>query len=591
METTPIAAAKPAPPRPSSPPSALKTERADLDAQLQKLRAHADGWARAPLEERIAVAKRMLHGYVAVAEPSILAGIRAKGLEPSEPAAAEEWLAGATIVIRNLRLVIATMERLAAGRPTIDPARVRTRPDGRVTVDVFPTDAMDKMLFAGFSAEVWMTPGVKATDVIDRAAAHYKTPPAERKGKVSLVLGAGNVASIPPTDAIYKMFVEGKVCLIKMNPVNAHVGPFMEEAFKDAIEKGLVAVCYGGADVGTYLVNHATVDEIHITGSDKTHDLMVWGPPGPERLARQAKKEPLLKKEITSELGNVSPVIVVPGPYTDAQLAFQGESITAAIANNASFNCNSAKLMVSATGWELRDKLKQSIADALAKVPVRKAYYPGAEQRWNQLVGGHQKVKKIGGEKEGTLPWAIIEDVDSKSDDLVFTMEPWCSVISETTVGPSDKAADPIAFLDEAVKFCNDKVWGTLSATIIVHPDTMKDPKFVAALDKAIQALRYGTIGINHWPALGFAFGSTPWGGHPSSTLENIQSGKGWVHNTYMLEDIEKCVIRGPLVVKPKPTWFANHKTASEIGRRLVKLEAAPSYFKLPGLIWNALRG
>ena len=58
-----------------------------------------------------------------------------------------------------------------------------------------------------------------------------------------------------------------------------------------------------------------------------------------------------------------------------------------------------------------------------------------------------------------------------------------------------------------------------------------------------------------------------------------------------MLEDIEKCVIRGPLVVKPKPPWFANHKTAAEIGRRLVKMEAAPSFFKLPGLIMKALRG
>jgi acyl-CoA reductase-like NAD-dependent aldehyde dehydrogenase len=588
METTPAVTpkAQPTPPPPQS-LAALKTERPQLDAQLQTLRDHADAWARSPIAERIALAKKMLDGYVAVTEPSVMAGIRAKGLDPAEPAAAEEWLAGGTIVVRNLRLLIATLERIAAGRPPIDPARIRTRPDGRVIVDVFPTDGIDKLLFAGFNAEVWIQPGVKATEVVDRAAAHYKTPVAERKGQVSLVLGAGNVASIPPTDAIYKMFVEGKVCLVKMNPVNAHVGPFIEQGFKDAIDKGLVAVCYGGADVGSYLVTHPLVDEIHITGSDKTHDLMVWGPPGPDREARKAKKEPLLKKEITSELGNVSPVIVVPGPYTDKELAFQGDSITAAIANNASFNCNSAKLMITATGWTLRDKLKQSLAGALAKVPVRKAYYPGAEQRWNELVQSHAKVQRIGGEQPGTLPWAIIEDVDSKSDDKVFTMEPWCSVISETTLG----SADPVQFLEAAVKFCNDKVWGTLSATLIVHPTTMKDPKFAEALDKAIQELRYGTVAINHWPALGFAFGSTPWGGHPSSTLEDIQSGKGWVHNTYMLEDIEKCVIRGPLVVKPKPTWFANHKTASEIGRRLVKLEAAPSYFKLPGLIWNALRG
>jgi Aldehyde dehydrogenase family len=522
-----------------------------------------------------------------VAEASVLAGCHAKGIDPDSALASEEWFAGPTIVIRNLRLLIETMERLEAGRPPFDPALVRTRPDGRVTVDVFPASGLDKMLFAGFSAQVWLQPGAKATEVTERAAAHYRIPADQREGKVSLVLGAGNVASIPPTDAIYKMFVEGKVCLIKMNPVNAHVGPFIEKAFKDAVDRGLVAVCYGGADVGTYLVEHKSIDEIHITGSDKTHDLMVWGPPGAEREARKAKREPLLKKEITSELGNISPVIVVPGPYSDAEIAFQGESITAAIANNASFNCNSAKLLVAPKGWDKAPKLKQAIADALAKVPVRKAYYPGAEQRWKELVESHPKVKRIGDATPGTLPWAIIEDVEPNGTDKIYSMEPWCSVISETAIG----SADPIAFLDEAVRFCNDKVWGTLSATIIVHPSTMKDPKFAEALDRAVQALRYGTVCINHWPALGFAFGTTPWGGHPSTTLEDIQSGKGWVHNTFMLEDIEKCVIRGPLVVKPKPTWFANHKTAAAIGRKLVKMEAAPSFFKLPGLIMQALRG
>src|SRR5262249_28656421 len=153
---------------------------------------------------------------------------------------------------------------------------------------------LDKMLFAGFTAEVWMEPGIKAQEVTERAAAHYRTPPAERQGKLSLGLGAGNVASIPPTDALYKMFVEGQGCIIKMNPVNAHVGPFIEKGFKDAVDKGLLAVCYGGADVGAYLVEHPLIDEIHITGSDKTHDLMVWGPPGADREARKAKKQPLL---------------------------------------------------------------------------------------------------------------------------------------------------------------------------------------------------------------------------------------------------------------------------------------------------------
>ncbi len=48
------------------------------------------------------------------------------------------------------------------------------------------------------------------------------------------MLGAGNVASIPPMDALYKMFVDGNVCLVKLNPVNEYLGPFYEEALAAA---------------------------------------------------------------------------------------------------------------------------------------------------------------------------------------------------------------------------------------------------------------------------------------------------------------------------------------------------------------------
>ena len=53
-----------------------------------------------------------------------------------------------------------------------------------------------------------------------------------------MVLGGGNVNSIPPTDCIYKMFVEGNVCILKMNPVNEWVGPFLEQALAPLIAHG-----------------------------------------------------------------------------------------------------------------------------------------------------------------------------------------------------------------------------------------------------------------------------------------------------------------------------------------------------------------
>ena len=65
--------------------------------------------------------------------------------------------------------------------------------------------------------------------------------------------------------------------------------------------------------------------------------------------------------------------------------------------------------------------------------------------------------------------------------------------------------------------FANDRLWGTLSAGLVVHPKTMKT-RLGAAVERAIDRLRYGSVTVNAWSGLLFAFGTPPWGAHPSLT-------------------------------------------------------------------------
>jgi len=181
-----------------------------------------------------------------------------------------------------------------------------------------------------------------------------------------------------------------------MNPVNAYLGPVLERAFAGAVRRGLLAIVSGGAAVGAALCAHPAVDEVHITGSDKTHDLIVWGPPGPERAARQARGEPLLKKEISSELGNITPILVVPGPWDDRRLAFQAENVAGMVTHNASFNCIAGKLLVTPRGWPLRERFLEATMAAMARAPARKAWYPGAGERWHALTEGRPDVRRAG---------------------------------------------------------------------------------------------------------------------------------------------------------------------------------------------------
>ncbi len=564
------------------PPTAEK----ELDRQVGRLREHATEFARLHVATKIELIEDCVRGTRDIAGDWVAAACRAKGISLTAPVAGEEWIAGPALTLRNIRFLIRTLHQVHRhGAPILQDKLLRDLPHGAVGVRVTPHDAFDGALYGGTTAETWLQPGIRRSEVGGHQASFYKKKDPE--GRVSLILGAGNVASIPPMDIVYKMFVDGSVVLLKMNPVNEYLGPIFERALKPLIERGYLAIVYGGAEVGSYLCYHPSVGDVHITGSDKTHDLIVWGPPGAEREDRKRRNDPLLKKPITSELGNVSPVLVVPGPYTDAELSSMAENLAGMVTNNASFNCNAAKMLVLPRGWAQRDAFLKKVSDVFAKVPPRKAYYPGAAERYAALTTGHGDVRKIGSAGEHALPWTLVLGLDAadQSEKNFFT-EPFCSILSEVSIG----STDPAEFLQAAVPFANDRVWGTLNAMLFLHPK-VEASSVKGAIDGALRDLRFGTVSVNAWPAIGYALVSTPWGGHPSATLANVQSGLGWVHNAVMLEDIEKCVVHAPLKPMPKPIYFPSHKTLDQVGRRLVDFEAAPSWLKVPGIAIAALSG
>jgi hypothetical protein len=559
----------------------------DLDRVVGRLRDRATEFARLHVATKVELLEDCLRGTRAVADDWVAAACRAKGIPQNAPVAGEEWIAGPALTLRNIRLLVRTLREITHhGAPVLREKLFRDLPHGAVAVKVTPYDPFDSALYGGITAETWLQPGIQRGAIAERQASFYKKRDPE--GVVSLILGAGNVSSIPPMDVLYKMFVDGSVVVLKMNPVNEYLGPMLERALRPLIDRGYLAIVYGGADVGSYLCYHPNVGDVHITGSDRTHDLIVWGPPGPEREDRKRRNDPLLKKPITSELGNVSPVLVVPGPYTDVELSSMAENVAGMVTNNASFNCNAAKLLVLPKGWTLRDSFIKKLTDVLAKVPPRKAYYPGAAQRFEALTTGHGDVRKIGTPGEHALPWALVLGLDpANQGEGNFSTEPFCSILSEVSIGTND----PVEFLKTATAFANDRVWGTLNATVFVHPKVEASGSGKVALDESLRDLRFGTVALNAWAALGYALSTTPWGGHPSATLANVQSGLGWVHNSVMLEGIEKCVIRAPLKPMPKQVYFPSHKTLDKVGRRLVDFEGAPSWLKVPGLALAALSG
>ena len=118
----------------------------------------------------------------------------------------------------------------------------------------------------------------------------------------------------------------------------------------------------------------------------------------------------------------------------------------------------------------------------------------------------------------------------------------------------------------------------------------MKDPATGPAVEQAIHRLRYGVVTVNAWSGLLFAFGTPPWGAHPSSTPTDIQSGAGWVHNTPMLEHVEKAVMRHPLTATPKPAYSLSHRSAHRLMERMTALEERASWARVPAVLAAAMR-
>jgi acyl-CoA reductase-like NAD-dependent aldehyde dehydrogenase len=563
------------------------TPKAEMDSALAELSQNKKAWASLGIPARIKLLRAMMDSQMAASKDWVHEACEQKRIPVGTPATAEEWLGGPMVVMRNLRLLAEALEDIQQfGRPRLKDGAVRTRTNGQLAVEVFPMNSLDKMLYANFRAEIYMDPSVDEETLASTMATIYQKSNADHPGKVALVLGAGNVSSIGPMDVLYKLFVENQVCLLKMNPVNEYLGPHIERAFAPLVDQGYLRVVYGGAEEGDYLVHHGDIDEIHITGSDLVHDIIVWGAPGEEQDKAKKSATPKTTKRITSELGCVTPVIVLPGQWSEKELHFQASNVATQVANNASFNCNAAKLIITAASWPQKTAFLERVQSILSSVPQRYCYYPGSDQKYDAFLEAHPEAKQLGERTDTSVPWTVIRDVDPKNrDDIVFKKESWCGVFAETSL----VADDLPQYLQSAVDFCNDHVWGTLSCCIIASPKTQAE--LGDAFEQAVADLRYGSVGVNHWAALSYGLVVTTWGAYPGHPLDDIKSGIGVVHNTMMFDKPQKTVVWGPFTMFPKPPWFVTHKNGHAVAQRITKFEYRPSFWKVPGIALKAMLG
>jgi aldehyde dehydrogenase (NAD(P)+) len=567
-----------------------------VDKAVAVLGERKDAWAQLPIPEKIGFLHSLRRRTGEVADRWVKAAVHAKGIPSDSPWAGEEWFSGPYAFLYGINAIEKTMQALARGRvPDLKPGTVRVRPDGQLVVQVFPADLYDRMLLSGVRAEVWMNREVTAGNLHSHMAGFYRQYSPE--GKVALVLGAGNIASIAPLDLLHKLFSEGQVCILKMNPVNEYLGPIFEEVFDDLVQRGFVRFAYGGAEVGSYLVGHSVVDEIHMTGSERTYDSIRFGS-GAKGAERKRCNEPVNSKRFTAELGGIGPTIVLPGSWSDADIQFQAEHIATQKLHNVGFNCVASQVLVLPASWGRKNQLLDALRATIRSIPPRKAYYPGAQHRQKEVVRVYPGAELFDAPGEGVVPRTLVAGLNpGDASNHGFTEEFFCSALLQTAL-PGDT---PAKFLREAVRFANGALRGSLGANFIVHPATLSElgPDF----ETAIADLRYGTIGVNGWVGVAFLLPQATWGAFPGHADNDIQSGRGVVHNSLQFDKPERtvvyapfepfprCLTKGRFSLLPKPPWFVTHRRADEVGRRLTRFAVNPGLLHLPGIFGAALRG
>ena len=128
----------------------------DLDLAVATVQANAERWAATSASQRVALLRQVIADTYAVADEWNAAACRAKGLDPESTEGGEELFSGIGTFVRMASAFATSLEDIArSGRPHF-PGPIRHVPGNRLAVQVLPASAMDKVLYSGISAEVWM---------------------------------------------------------------------------------------------------------------------------------------------------------------------------------------------------------------------------------------------------------------------------------------------------------------------------------------------------------------------------------------------------------------------------------------------------
>ena len=486
------------------------------------------------------------------------------------PAEGEEWLGGPFASVLATQYYIKSL----TNDDDLDEGNFNNSEN---SYKVFPNNFIERITFPFINAKVYFNKSMSFEDInkFRGFSKRYDIEPS-----ITLVLGAGNFSSIPYLDVLYHLITRRSVILLKLNPVNEYLKPVFEKVFKNFIERGYIIVTNGNINESKYMATHPGINHIHLTGSDKTYEDIVYGREltGNERSIKTLSK--INPKPITSELGNVTPIIIHPGKWSTSDIKYQARKIVTGKLNNNGFNCIAAQVVVLPDGWGHTETLIKYVKYYMNKSKDRKAYYPDSIERLTKLEKdkSYERVNSL----SCTTPHLTRE---IKAYNKYELDEVWSSTIYFRKIGYTN-AED---YVNKAIDYCNNELWGNLGVSVIIKDHNNKFNKHIT--NSYIENLKYGTIAINEWAAIGYIIPQLPWGGFPGNKDNDIQSGQSVVHNSMLFESPLKGIVETKFRISRliDPPWFITNRKSRRLFMNLTYFQINNTKINLIKLIFSAL--
>ena len=239
----------------------------------------------------------------------------------------------------------------------------------------------------------------------------------------------------------------------------------------------------------------------------------------------------------------------------------------------------------------------QTVRTILSHFPMLPQHYPGMAERYERFRAAYPQRDEVtsfecptGAQYRGPppLPWMLIELDPAGSNDYALQNEAFGPVLAFVYLPGGNR---PDAFLREMVTFTHSRLWGALSATLVVRDEVLAEEP--AAVEAAIADLRYGIVCLNTWSAMSFELGATTWGGYPGETLDTVASGIGVTGNCMLIRKPEKTVLRAPFQHAAQLKLFPDGTTALSAAqlRAVATFTHVPSSWNLTKLIFRMVTG